>query len=433
MFYIAASLALANAAAMSAAIEERVDKLIGQIKTISISTQNPCSFVDLCLEPRFYDLSWSYLEPPPDRKVIHPVMKELVGYGIKALPALLKRIDDRTDTGYYITHSGGMGGILTENAFNGRYLTADQNRFFTSFRYDALDSKYTATVGDFCMAAAGQIVNRSFWAMRPQPTNCIMISSASRCKELAQAIRKDWTGLTPGEHFAQLKQDLYMEEQTTDDGAIKRLMFYYPDQTAPLAVAMLNRPLNDWSGMHEKFERLNKAKDESQIRAIYAEIERRYGKEAAASLAPQLYYQEVQNRWSPPPTDEERKKYRQIRKVLFPDFDPFNTRMYQTCQIYDQISLLRGLAKVKNKQIDLAAHRLFKRAQAQLKGEDREYLDELSIRIHLRLRGTPEAKDVETFFRARVKTLKPVYGADEDQLRYMKEALQKKTQVRNPA
>ena len=63
-------------------------------------------------------------------------------------------------------------------------------------------------VGDLCFVALGQIVNRSFNAVRYQPTGGLIVSSPTKSKVLRDAVLKEWSGLTSDQHRKKLIDDL---------------------------------------------------------------------------------------------------------------------------------------------------------------------------------------------------------------------------------
>jgi hypothetical protein len=108
-------------------------------------------------------------------------LKELVTLGPNALPLLLAALDDQTPTKLTIGHDGGFDAMwfsneLPLNPVNrfeqaiyregaGKTLTEDQT------------SSCTIRIGDVCFVAVGQIVGRSYSAVRYQPSSCIVLNS----------------------------------------------------------------------------------------------------------------------------------------------------------------------------------------------------------------------------------------------------------------
>ena len=106
---------------------------------------------------------------------------------------------------------------------------------------DVPGQKYTFRVGDLCFAAIGQIVNRSLNPMRYQPTACVVINSPLHTPALADAVRQDWSGLTAEQHEAQLELDANSLASETAPDALKRLLYYYPQDGERVALELLSR------------------------------------------------------------------------------------------------------------------------------------------------------------------------------------------------
>lgn len=122
---------------------------------------------------------------------------------------------------------------------------------------------HTVTVGDLCFVAIGQIVNRSFSAVRYQPTMCIMVNSPTYSEALRKAIKKEWGNLNGEKHKASLERDfLEPDSEYRRVGACLRLGFYYPDLLEPLALRQLAEPrYNVFKVQTLVRERLYRAKD----------------------------------------------------------------------------------------------------------------------------------------------------------------------------
>src|SRR5262249_30279974 len=159
-----------------------------------------------------------------------------------AVPKLIAHLGDKRPTKITISHEGIIGGMFfpDEYDYNRRTVKAapdgvNQERLS---RRDA--DSHTVTVGDLCFVALGQIVNRSFSAVRYQPTACIMINSPTRSEALRSAIKKEWGTLTPEQHKASLIRD-FREPDHEDrrTGACVRLAYFYPDALESLVLENL--------------------------------------------------------------------------------------------------------------------------------------------------------------------------------------------------
>jgi hypothetical protein len=158
--------------------------------------------------------------------VNHPAMKEIVEMGVDALPDLLNHLSDDRKTRLVVGGKKVFGVNWFSNEYDPR---RGQPKFDTG---DAETHKYvdeyTIRVGDLCYVAIGQIVNRRLYAIRYQPTLCLVINSPVESPPLAEAVRKDWGKLTRNEHRKMLLRES-REKSHRAEPALTRLRFYYPE------------------------------------------------------------------------------------------------------------------------------------------------------------------------------------------------------------
>jgi len=108
-------------------------------------------------------------------------------------------------------------------------------------------NEYTVAVGDLCFNIVGDIVNRRYEAVRYQPTAIVIVNSPVLCPDLRDAVRSEWTKLTPEEHRRSLLADATKPDWSgRADGGISRLLRYYPDAAASAVLKRLDAPLYDW-------------------------------------------------------------------------------------------------------------------------------------------------------------------------------------------
>src|SRR5206468_4252679 len=103
--------------------------------------------------------------------------------------------------------------------------------------------------------AVGQIVGRPYSAVRYQPTACIYINSPVQTRYLRDAVRRVWTASNPRQA---LLDSLLLDYSTEGvfngqslDGwdvgnelqcaAALRMLYYYPEETAPLIARRLEK------------------------------------------------------------------------------------------------------------------------------------------------------------------------------------------------
>lgn len=204
-------------------------------------------------------------EPNPANEPRSPVMAELIGRGARAVPLLLRHLDDARPTRLVRFHPPGMlndGGIWFDDLYFPRVpgTTFDppvnHEVDFDSTRELKAGKSYTLKVGDLCFVALGQIVNRPLTVFGPVVKDgsgyirSTSLNSPVESPALAQAARKDWRTLTLKEHEDQLvaeawKPDSLGSQAGPSEGAIQRLLYFYPEDGQSVAVALLKRPLVD--------------------------------------------------------------------------------------------------------------------------------------------------------------------------------------------
>ncbi|HZE97293.1 MAG TPA: hypothetical protein VE981_09720 [Planctomycetota bacterium] len=185
----------------------------------------------------------------------------LVHLGPKALPFLLKALEDSTPTKLVITHGAGFdGGMWYSQELGGNpantkeWAVLAKKRKGDAFGSATID-KHVVTVGDVCFVALGQIVGRSYSAIRYQPSACIIVNSPTHDEAYRALVREIWE--SPDADQA-LLDSLLLDYSTNGvfngrslDGwglgsslqcdAALRLLYYYPNEAAPLVVERLNK------------------------------------------------------------------------------------------------------------------------------------------------------------------------------------------------
>jgi ankyrin repeat protein len=243
-------------------------------------------------------------------------MRELVKQGRTALPHLIAHIDDKRPTKVTISHGFGIGGMLfvDEYDYNRRTLANRPkgiNRSWTNLE-EKHPNTHTVTVGDLCFVALGQIVNRSFAAVRYQPTACIMVNSPTYSEALRRTIIQEWGGITPEQHKASLIRDFLEPDHAWRRAqAALRLAYYYPDALEPLVLKQLARPYYDSSDIHSfVHKKVYPAKDANKRRALFDAYVAKHGEAARDGLLQQLFFDlDVQE------DNEEGRRYPRGEKV----------------------------------------------------------------------------------------------------------------------
>jgi hypothetical protein len=188
---------------------------------------------------------------------------ELVRLGPRALPFLLAAVDDKTPTRYTV----GLGGILSWMQFSNEFpinLANVREKSIVAklpnkeFGFDPNAPKsHVVTVGDVCFVAIGQIVGRSYQAVRYQPSGGMVVNSPTYDPAIAQTVRAIWSSDNPTQHLLDsllldystrgIREggpdgnfDNWYVGSTPQIGAAMRLLFYFPRETAPLIAHRLN-------------------------------------------------------------------------------------------------------------------------------------------------------------------------------------------------
>jgi HEAT repeat protein len=184
--------------------------------------------------------------------------RSLVEMGADALPFLLESLEDATPTKLKIEPM--LNPLLFGNAIEGNPLNQRERQMMEwepkrqiDDDDDDADLPYTLKVGDVCFVAIGQIVGRSYNAVRYQPTAMVIINSPVLKKELRDNVRVLWSGNDPVQKlFDSLLRDYATEgvfNGKTLDGwdegsewqasAALRMLYYFPKETAPLIARRL--------------------------------------------------------------------------------------------------------------------------------------------------------------------------------------------------
>lgn len=266
VFLVAAALATqASAENLSATSTEA---LIGRLTAITggtIGISDRASFSGFLAEgasPRF---AVGLL--PVHEAVVYPAMHEIVRRGTSSLPALLAHINDSRPTGIRvgkdITTWETVGGQFFSDEYDARDLGAKPSDCTIYGTCRSFKRPYTIKVGDVCEVLIGQIVNRTLFAARYQPTALVYVNSPIEIPLLATRIRKDWSGLDARAHEASLLSDLRSENELYAwhgyRDALIRLRFYYPKTYAALSGKDLEK--------RNRFEADEKAQKERAVRS----------------------------------------------------------------------------------------------------------------------------------------------------------------------
>lgn len=187
-------------------------------------------------------------------------LETLVAIGPEALPLLLEALADKTPTKLKLEHGGGFGSMwfaneLWGNPANELEMKTLGSRKRIGFGDQKHIEEYTVKVGDVCLVAIGQIVGRSYHAVRYQPTANIVINSPTEDAQLREQVQKLWTSDDPVRKlFDSLLLDYSTEgifNGTSLDGwyagsdlqiqAAMRLLYYFPKESSALIAERLRK------------------------------------------------------------------------------------------------------------------------------------------------------------------------------------------------
>lgn len=186
--------------------------------------------------------------------------RQLVEFGPRALPFLLEALEDKTPTKLKMSRENSMFTVMElANELSGNPTNSIEQKAIASLPKHEWDGSsldgYTVKVGDVCFVIIGQIVGRSYLAVRYQPSAIIIINSPVQKKELAKAVRDIWSSTNAAQHlFDSLLFDYSTEgvfNGESLDGwsiasdlqcqAAMRMLYYFPKETSQLLAERLAR------------------------------------------------------------------------------------------------------------------------------------------------------------------------------------------------
>jgi hypothetical protein len=302
------------------------------------------------------------VKPPADSLILEKIVRQ----GAKAVPPLLKHLDDARTT--KIPPLRGMMWMKFSNEYDfNRCLRKDWPTGVNIDDFGASGNNepttHTVTVGDLCFVALGQIVNREFNATRYQATGGMIISSPTYSKRLCEVARADFQDFNATRHRDSLIQDFEKPDYGGRRvGAYRRLAFYYSDACEPLLLSQLKVPTYDTLTVDDFVEKnLYKEKSADKRKLSFENFTRRQGRAYADGIKLRLfndlpYYEEKDPKkmtafqWSG-------LKARSLLAEMF-GFDANVTRKdwpyIDTWSTNDCEGLIEALKGLKNTRVDKA-------------------------------------------------------------------------------
>lgn len=181
----------------------------------------------------------------PDVHERKKTVTHLVEAGPSVLPVLLAHLNDDRATKLTVTHGGGFGGMWHAAEVSAPDHAKEEAAAIAKAKLPEEDfanredlDTYPVKVGDICFAVIGMITNRSYNAVRYQPTACIVINSPVKTPEIATAVREIWKDHADA---AGLRAALERDFAEGSDSAATRLLYYFPQESS----ARVNARLKD--------------------------------------------------------------------------------------------------------------------------------------------------------------------------------------------
>jgi hypothetical protein len=214
----------------------------------------------------------------------------LVELGPKALPFLLESLDDKTPTKLTVNLGADLDGMAFGHEIHGNPFNMQETKVLAHVGGYHCDwglmraETYTVRVGDICFIAIGQITNRSYNAVRYQPTNCMVVNSTSKDKAMAAEVRAIWG---KSDYRRKLLDSLLIDfpgrgpfGDYLEIGAAMRLTYYFPEASQDTVVTRLKQlepamiePSNGFAGKwYEGFVQAVSWSPQSKIRAELLEL-----------------------------------------------------------------------------------------------------------------------------------------------------------------
>ena len=193
-------------------------------------------------DPRGHQRGSMVLGRPPPRA--SAALGRLVEAGADAVPALLRHLGDAKPT--KLPPMRAMMWQATNDEYDVNRRTTPQPPNTNKDDHASQSADYFVKVGDLCFVALGQIVNRSFAAVRYQPSGGLVISSPVTSAALRDAARAEWGSITRASLVASLARDFREPDyEGRRTGALVRLGYYAHDEAKSLYDAEIARPTYD--------------------------------------------------------------------------------------------------------------------------------------------------------------------------------------------
>ncbi|MCH8980145.1 MAG: hypothetical protein IH945_13030 [Armatimonadetes bacterium] len=405
--------------------DEEIEKLIDDLQSYSEwnaginLTPWYREFIVLDEEPQYKgELSDS------ERPTVYPALRKLIQLGAHALPHLISHLSDDRATKFTFVAGAFSGQLYTESYYDPRSLSparvpkgikTPRHWGGAGFGGDGGGgfTEYTVKVGDICYIAVGQIVNRNLGVLVTISNGPTTLNSPIESPALARAVKRDWAGLTPKEHMRQLETDSYSQMLSTyrqllskSPLALRRVMYYYPDEGEKVAVRLLGREIYDhrrlWKFVEDDFM---KTDDPQEWASDYSTAIGRFGEEQCKAFPHWIRWINWETSTTHTPEDQARAS--RLLEAVFPEYDRHTPKFVSVVEARAQGELVESLQGFESEAIDRAVQDVFRRAR-KLSSTDyqvRGFRDWLTMACFERMAGTGFDDEYETYFSERLKEL----------------------------
>ena len=334
----------------------------------------------------------------------HPELSRIVMRGVDTIPNLIASLDNTRLTGIRIA-------TRADKAIEGHQPTAVSIEFGRSYdpklavipielecghinRGAQSVDEYTVTVGDICFFLIGEIVNRNNDPISMSNGQRVSVRSPSRCDAFSSATRREWQFLDSASHKASLVRDLNCPWRL--EGALVRLWFFYREETEPIIVNMLRRPIYD-ERLAQKLLESTLADERNGIRA-----RKPFATDTLLEDGVKLLLLRAAYEGGHP----EQQHARRIVLSDCPEFADFNMRI-SVCSLSDEIFLIRRLGNVESQPVAQEIEFLCRRILSEPRSVwDRKVLDDFVIASMWHLEGRASSVGVFSgYCRERIRSL----------------------------
>jgi hypothetical protein len=324
------------------------------------------------------------LGSPSPRK--SAVLEKLVRVGARAVPRLLKHLDDDQET--RIPPIKGMMWMefIDRHDVNRRTRKATPTKPDMAKSRKPAPDKHHLTVGDLSYVALGQIVNRQFTASRYQPTGGLIVASPTHSRRLCEVIRGEFKDFTEEKHKQLLRSDFKSPDyEGRRIGAYRRLAFYYPGEVEKLVLAQLAVPTYDVFAV-ERFvrEKLYRETSVEKQQSLFKEFVSDHGKAASDGILLRLFddldLQEAneKGRLHPPLKEKQNPRSLLIELFAYPRKIKSTDRPYVTTwAATERVRFLQALIHDKSTKVDEAVLELLRAS-----GTDKDLADACIARLN---------------------------------------------------